>query len=104
MDARYRKLAGEDRLKKIAPRRFNPEKKAWLPIMHHEVNGWSFTLLFSNTYRAHDLGKTGDWVVMYFSGHGTEGQHTVVTAGSGRLRGRRVVKGRERECVEHYQS
>jgi hypothetical protein len=102
MDARYRKLAEEDRLKKIAPRRFNPEQKAWLPIMHQEAEGWSFTLLFSNTHRAHELGKTHDWVVIYFSGREEEGQHTVVTAGSGPLKGKRIVRGREQECLEHY--
>ena len=48
------------REKTIAPRRFNPEGNSWLPIMHTEMQGWRFTALYSNTARAHDLGKTGD--------------------------------------------
>jgi putative hydrolase len=72
--------------------------------MHHDAEGWSFTVLFSNTYRAHNLDKTRDWVVIYFTGHGGEGQNTVITAGSGMLAGRRIVRGRERECAEYYRS
>jgi hypothetical protein len=53
--------------------------------------------------RAHDLGKTDDWVVLYFhTDHGPEAQRTVVTETSGGLQGRRVVRGREAECARHY--
>ena len=70
--------------------------------MHVERDGWSFTALYSNTARAHDLGKTRDWVVVYFDGDGHESQVTVVTERSGPLKGRRVVRGREGECLAHY--
>ena len=66
IDAEYRNKAAAGELPKIAPRRFNPEGKAWLPILHAEKGGWHFTALFSNTARAHELGRTGDWVVIYF--------------------------------------
>ena len=41
----------------IAPRRFNPEGKSWLPVMHTRRGAWHFTALFSNTARAHELGR-----------------------------------------------
>ncbi len=102
LDEDYRSKAKEGELRKIAPRRFNPEGEAWLPIMERREEGWDFTVLYSNTARAHDLGKTHDWVVIYYERGDREGQCTVVTAGSGRLEGRRVVRGREQECREYY--
>jgi hypothetical protein len=62
---------------------------------------WRVTALFSNTPRAHELGKTDDWVVLYVSGEG-EQTATVVTETRGDLRGRRVVRGREAECRAFY--
>ncbi|MEW6669257.1 MAG: helix-hairpin-helix domain-containing protein [Thermodesulfobacteriota bacterium] len=102
VDGEYRRKAASGKLKTISPRRFNPEGKAWLPILHTERAGWHFTALFSNTARAHELGKTGDWVVVYYERDGHERQHTVVTETYGPLKGRRVVRGRERECNAVY--
>jgi putative hydrolase len=103
VDGQYRAQAAAGQLRRIAPRRFNPEGDAWLPIMHLERGGWHFTALYSNTARAHELGRTRDWVVIYFYDRDhVEGQCTVVTEYSGRLEGLRVVRGRERECMEHY--
>lgn len=99
IDRTYRDAAAAGTLHKIAPRRFNPNKQAWLPILHADRDGWSFTAMFSNTELAHRLGRTNDWVVIYFhEDHGPEGQATIVTEQRGRLRGRRVVRGREQEC------
>jgi DNA polymerase (family 10) len=97
VDADYRRLAGAGALRRIAPRRFNPGGEAWLPVLHAEKDGWSFTALYSNTARAHELGMTHDWVVVYYERDGDEDQCTVVTERSGPLRGRRVVRGREGE-------
>ena len=103
IDREYREQASAGSLKMIAPRRFNPSGKAWLPVLHIERDGWSFTALYSNTARAHELHRTLDWVVLYFSRDDrAEGQCTVVTEGSGVLRGRRVVRGREAECDAYY--
>jgi hypothetical protein len=103
VDRQYRDLAAADRLPRIAPRRFNPEGRAWLPVLHTERDHWQFTVLFSNTARAHELGKTRDWVVVYFHADThPEGQRTVVTETWGRLAGRRVVRGREGECPAAY--
>jgi DNA polymerase (family 10) len=98
VDAEYRERAAANELRKIAPRRFNPDHVAWLPVLHVERDGWHFTALFSNTARAHELGTTRDWVILYYERDGHESQCTVVTERRGDLAGRRVVRGREDEC------
>lgn len=103
VDAEYRDKAAAGRLPTVAPRRFNAAREAWLPILHTERGGWHFTALFSNTARAHELGRTRDWVVVYsYDGDHREGQHTLVTETHGPLAGRRVVRGREAECRQFY--
>jgi hypothetical protein len=103
VDADYRAQARAGSLRTIAPRRLNPSGKAWLPIMHAQHGAWHYTALHSNTARAHELGRTRDWVVIYFyDDEHVEAQCTVVTETSGALKGRRVVRGREAECAEHY--
>ena len=62
LDTEYRKKAEAGELKKIAPKRHNPDGESWLPILTTVGEGWRFTVLFSNTARAHELGKTQDWV------------------------------------------
>jgi len=99
VDADYRARAEAGKLRRIAPRRFNPSGEAWLPILHAERGGWHFTALFSNTARAHELDKTRDWVVIFYERDGDEGQCTVVTESHGPLAGRRVIRGRESECA-----
>ena len=103
VDREYRKNAAENKLPVIAPKRFNPRGEAWLPILHTERNGHHFTALFSNTARAHELGRTNDWVVVYFyDDDHHEGQYTIVTEKRGKLTGRRVIRGREVECQNYY--
>jgi len=102
LDEEYRRKAARNQLRKIAPKRFNPEGRQWLPVMKVKRAGWNFTVLFSNTELAHRTGKTKDWVVIYFERQGEQRQSTVVTAERGKLEGRRVVRGRERECREYY--
>lgn len=102
VDREYRRRAAEASLPTIAPRRFNPDHKAWLPILHTRRGGHDYTALFSNTQRAHELDRTRDWVVMYVDGSGGERRYTVVTARRGVLSGKRVVRGREPECLAYY--
>jgi len=105
VDREYRDKAAAGRLRTIAPKRFNPSGEAWLPVLHTEREGWHFTALFSNTARAHELGRTRDWVVIYYyDGEHVEAQCTVVTEPRGALAGRRMVRGREEECRAHYAS
>jgi putative hydrolase len=103
VDKEYRDKAASRKLPTIAPRRFNPDGEAWLPILHTERDSWHFTVLFSNTVRAHELRRTRDWVVVYFyDDHHQEGQCTIVTETRGALIGKRVVRGRETECRVLY--
>jgi DNA polymerase (family X) len=103
VDREYRERAAAGELPTIAPRRFNPSGEAWLPVLHAVRGDWHFTALFSNTAQAHQLGRTRDWVVLYFyDDEHAEGQHTVVTETHGALVGRRVVRGREADCRAYY--
>jgi DNA polymerase (family X) len=103
VDADYRAQARTGKLQNIAPKRFNPSGEAWLPIMHAHRGAWHYTALYSNTARAHELAKTGDWVVIYYyDDDHVEAQCTVVTETAGAQKGQRVVRGREPECAEHY--
>lgn len=111
VDEEYRTRAAANDLPTITPRRFNPDQKAWLPILHTSRAGWRFTALFSNTARAHELQKTDDWVVIYYSPDraqaedrqddtDAEAQATVVTETQGARQGQRVVRGREAESQQ----
>lgn len=104
-DALYRRKAAAGELRLIAPRRFNPTGEAWLPILHARRGEWHLTVLFSNTARAHELGRTKDWVVIFFHrDDGPELQRTVVTEIRGPMSGRRVIRGREEECLAQYEA
>ena len=103
VDREYHRKAQAGELQLIAPRRFNPTGEAWLPVLHTVRGPRKYTALFSNTERAHRLGRTRDWVVIYYQdGGGEERQCTVVTEFREPLRGKRVVRGREFECAEYY--
>jgi hypothetical protein len=104
VDREYREKAEADRLRKIAPKRFNPTGRAWLPVLHTKRGKRRYTALFSNTALAHELGKTHDWVILYYNGREGEKQCTVVTARRGPLAGRRVVRGLETESAAFYNS
>ncbi len=109
VDAQYQYLAKAGQLRMVTPRRFNPEAKPWLPVMHLKKEGWTFKVLYSNTARAHELGKTHDWVVVNYERDAEAGQPgsqqkgqqkgqqrgqcTVVTETQGAKRGQRVVRG-----------
>lgn len=98
VDREYREKAAAGELRRIAPRRLNPTGEAWLPVLHTVRGPRRYTALFSNTPHAHRAHKTHDWVVLYYDDGSGEGRYTVITAGFGRLKGRRVVAGREEEC------
>lgn len=103
VDREYREAAAAGRLRCIAPRRFNPQHRSWLPILHTERGDRHYTATFSNTWRAHQRGRTDDWVVIYCDDDdGGRQQATVVTETRGAMAGRRIVRGRERDCVPHY--
>lgn len=104
VDEEYRARAEAGKLPRIAPKRFNPTGMAWLPVLHTQHSGWHFTVLYSNTARAHELGRTHDWVVIHAEDEAhRERPYTVVTEGRGVLAGQRVVRGREIECKRAFE-
>lgn len=104
VDREYREKAAIGALPTIAPRRMNPTHEAWLPVLHTRRGKRQYTALFSNTPRAHQAGRTRDWVVLYHDSGTGERQHTVLTASRGACTGRRIVAGREAESAEYYRS
>jgi hypothetical protein len=102
VDEEYRRKAAIDELLRIAPRRFNPNREAWLPILETERLGHRYKAMYSNTARAHELDTIRDWVVILHDAAGQRAQWTVVTSRFGKLRGRRIIRGLERECAEYY--
>jgi hypothetical protein len=104
VDRLYRERAGAGLLRKVAPRRFNPDGEAWLPVLRVRRHGRKYVALYSNTALAHQRGTTRDWVLIYCDDQGRRSQWTLVTAKSGACRGHRVVRGRERECAEVQRS
>lgn len=103
VDREYWEKATAGALPTIAPRRFNPNREAWLPILHSKRGERHYMALFSNTARAHQMGTTRDWVILYYDGRDGEQQCTVITSQRGPLTGKRIVRGRETECLEYYQ-
>jgi len=95
IDCEYCELAAAGKLHNIAPRRFNPDREAWLPILHTVCGERHYTALFSNTAHAHKLGKTQDWVILYYDGGASERQSTVITSQFGALKGQRIVRERD---------
>jgi predicted regulator of Ras-like GTPase activity (Roadblock/LC7/MglB family) len=104
VDREYREKAAAGALRKIAPRRMNPGGEAWLPVLHTARGSRHYTALYSNTPRAHQMGATRDWVVLYYDADGGESQCTVITSQVGRLKSLRIVRGREAECERYYRA
>lgn len=112
VDEEYRRKAEADRLLRVAPRRFNPGRKAWLPILRTRRGDRDYTALYSNSARAHELDALRDWVIIYRTSQGGGGQGgggqsgggqwTVMTSRFGPLEGRRIIRGLEQECADHY--
>ncbi|MEH6645965.1 helix-hairpin-helix domain-containing protein [Sulfitobacter sp.] len=101
VDQEYRETA--ETLPVIKPRRFNETGLARIPILHTERGPWRFTVIFSNTASAHKYHRTRDWVVIYCDRDDhPELQLTVVTQHGGPLDGRRVIRGHEGACKQHY--
>jgi len=105
IDDQYQFEVRNKTLPKVAPKKNNPTQEAWLPILHTQRGDRHYTALYSNTAHAHELGMHTDWVVIYLEDHHHTQQHgrwTVITSQFGKLRGKRIVRGREKLCVEYY--
>lgn len=88
----YRHKADLGVLPTIAPHRFNPTGARWLPILHTSRGDRHYTAMYSNSARAHALGHTHDWVVIYADDRG-QGRWTVVNETRGPRAGRQTVLG-----------
>lgn len=104
VDREYREAARGGKLRTIAPRRFNPKKNPWLPILHTQRGTRHYTAMFSSTALAHQLKKMRDWVILYFDDDYGEHQCTVVTSRHPPFLNKRIVRGREAECESYYRS
>ena len=105
VDDQYLFETRHNTLPRVSPKHNNPTHEAWLPILHTERGDRHYTALFSNTAHAHQMGTHKDWVVIYLEDHRHIGQHgrwTVITSQFGKLRGKRIVRGREKECEAYY--
>jgi len=102
VDREYREAAQAGKLRCIAPRRFNPGKEAWLPILHTQRGARHYTAMFSNSALAHQVKKTRDWVILYYEDDHGERQCTVITGRNPPFTGRRIVRGREGDCAAYY--
>jgi DNA polymerase/3'-5' exonuclease PolX len=76
----------------------------WKWVGRSEVGEWDCSVAFADTAIAHRLRRTRDWVTIHFDDGHHNGERTVVTEVRGDLCGKRVVRGREEECREHYRS
>ena len=48
-------------------------------MLHTDRGNWHFSVLYSNTALAHQLGRTRDWVVVYFyDNHHPIARHVVL--------------------------
>jgi putative hydrolase len=102
VDQQYRRQAQRGTLPTVAPRRSNPTGAIWLPVLRTVRGGRRFCAHYTNSPRSHRLGHERDWVAIFREDKQHFAQWTVVTARSGPLAGRRVVRGREGECLAHY--
>jgi len=103
-DREYREAAQAGRLQRIAPHRFNPQKEAWLPVLHTQRGARHYTAMFSNSALAHRFKKTRDWVILYYDDDHGERQCTVITGHQIPFIGKRIVRGREGDCAAYYRS
>lgn len=103
LDREYRERAARHELPRVSPKEFNPTGAAWLPVLRTHRGPQNYTVLYSNTARAHQSHAIGDWVVIYRDDAPGK-QWTVVTSRFGHLRGRRIVRGRDAECRQYYES
>ena len=104
IDAEYRREVAIGRLPRIAPKRFNPDGAAWLPILHTQRFGRHYTALYSNTAHAHESGAVGDWVIVHRDDHAASGQWTIITSQFEPFAGHRLVLGHDDECLAFYRA
>lgn len=99
IDAEYRAQASGGVLRRIAPVGSDPASGAGPPVLHRRLGTWFLTALYAPIERI----GVSDRVMIYFDApRERQGHRAIVTERGGALAGRRVVRGRERECLEFY--
>jgi len=106
-DRMYRSKVKDDLLPKDhpeinAPGNQNSEKYNRQPIWKFCEDGKNFTIQFSDSHRARLLNKTSDWVLLHLDTPSESYRWTVITSQFGSLKGKRIVLGREGDCVKFY--
>ncbi|MEP2076607.1 MAG: helix-hairpin-helix domain-containing protein, partial [Rhodopirellula bahusiensis] len=102
IDRDYRKRVEDGTLPRIRLRDHGTSKAAWVPVLHTEKEGRHYTAMYSHTDRAQQQGATHDWVILFRDDADSHGRWTVITAMYGELKGFRIVRGREKECLPYY--
>ncbi|QDT02104.1 hypothetical protein K227x_04750 [Rubripirellula lacrimiformis] len=97
IDREYRERANDDSLAKTGS--VHTEKT---PIVHAQRNGRHYTAMFSHTANANQQHATHDWVVVYRDDANAHGRWTIITSKFGKLKGLRIVRGREDDCQDYY--
>jgi hypothetical protein len=93
VDAEYREFLQQERARK------GHLDLTWQPPFRRERNGWRFRARPCKVALAYRMGRVGDWVTVSFENGVSSGERIVLTETRGDLRGRRVVRGREREGI-----
>lgn len=93
IDAEYREVLRKERTQQ------GRHDLTWQPFFRRERSGWRFRARPCKIALAYRMGKVGDWITVSFENGITSGERIVLTETRGDLRGRRVVRGREREGI-----
>lgn len=100
LDRQYRDLAADGKLPRLVLDADSDGLTEWAPVWHTVRDDRNYTILFSTSFRARERDATHDWVVIYLDEQDHRGQWTVITARYGAIAGRRIVRGREDECLK----
>ena len=92
IDGQFREQAG----------RSDPVAGQWTATWRLTKGSWDFVVRFSDSKSARQMGRTRDWVVVEWERGDERDQATIVSEYRGPLTGRRVVRGRERECLSWW--
>jgi hypothetical protein len=76
--------------------------RAATAVLHTTRTGRRYSALYSASALAQRAGRLDDWVIIDLELPGPNVRWTVVTEWRGVMKGRRVVRGREAECLEYY--
>jgi hypothetical protein len=101
IDREYREKAAASMLPRVPAGEGKRADDGVVPVLHARRDPWYFTAMYANGARTHSRGD--DAVLVYFhSERNPETQRTVAGERRGPFAGRRIVRGREAECIELF--